>query len=685
MAPPLSSRKYFATLPEFSQELGSELQARVDRHYDRLPSMRAYRRAKRNRALYFGYPSEASPFDGGMIGEAGEQGELTYAHFNRLHHVAQRILSKVVVEDFGWQPVAANNDVQSQEQAILAGSVLDFEKREKKLAGLMRQVAEATLLDGEGWPSIRWDPRGGKLHENVPAEDGTPQSIYEGKLIVKRHSFFRLVADWTRDDPEHEWVIITEFVNKYDLAARYRDVSPGMEEKLISLGPDHKRIMDWQRAARGRIFDDTDTSRVPVYTLYHVHSEAVPQGREVVFVDGGLVLSDGPNPYGELLPLERMTAGDILDTAHGHAPMTDISALQGIYNMLLSTAVTNHVNGGVNTIVMPEGSNVQPAALFGGANVITYAGQRPPEALTLARTDPMTVELAQLVANEMVTLVGENDVSMGNPQRDMSGAAMALLDAKALEFASGFISSYRLMLGRVGTAIVDRYKRFAKAPRSLEVIVGQQRSRMLKDFVGSQIGDVERVTVEVRGPLLETTAGKLDFAEKMMAAPPELRGPLVQVYKTGNIDVMLEPTEHETMLVERENDQLRQGIVPPVMATDPHVDHLRKHRVVLASPEAREDPSVVGACTAHDQAHIDALRMTDPGLLLALGQQPIPPPGMMIPPGAPGEAPPEEASAVPEGLGAAAGAPEPELPGPPDMPTNPSTGQEAPLPAVAMQ
>lgn len=669
-----SSRTYFAALPLLDRMLASELMARVNRHYDKLSSMRAYQRMRRNRALYYGYPSDASPFDVGVLSTAGEGGELSYVHVNRMRYLGQRILSQAVTDDFGWQPVAANNDTASQEEAILAGSVLEYEKRERKLPSIMRLAAEAAITDAEAWVSVRWDPNAGARFDQHPE---TGINVYEGQLKVKRHSWFRLVGDWNRHDHDHDWLIITDdFVNKYDLAARF----PEHADKIVALSPDHRRVLDWQRTARGITWDEYDSDLIPVYTFYHRATPAVPEGRETVFVDGDVILTDGALPYGPKLPLERMSPADMLDNPHGHAPMTDISGLQVLVNMLMSSAATNHVNNGVSTIAMPEDANVQTSSLFGGANVITYAGQTPPSAINMARTDPQTIELARLMSDEMVIIAGMNEVSTGQIQRQLSGAAMALLDSKSLQFASLFIASYRSLLASVGTAIIDRYRRFAKAPRRLEVISGAQRSYMLDEFTGDRLAGIARVNVEVRSALMETTAGKLDFAEKLITAPPVLQRPLMQLYKTGSIDVVLQPQEAEHMLRARENDVLRRGENPPTLDTDPHAEHIAAHRAVVASPEARANPAVIEAVSAHIAQHVDALRMTDPGLLMALGQQPIMP---MPPPGSVAPGMPPEATGI--DLGGGAPPEEPEMPEQPKMPINPATGERAPLPAIAME
>lgn len=684
---------YFAALPLFSPVLAREIMSRVDRFYAALPGLRPYQRARRNRQLYYGLPSEASPFDVGVVGEGGEQGELSQVHINRFGHLGRRILAQTVQDDFGWQPVASSGDTEAQEETSVARSLLEHEKRASKLHRVLRTAMESALLDGESWFCVRWDVAAGPKYDVSP-DSGAP--IHEGRLRVTNHSFFRVVVNTSKHNAAHSWIILTEFVNRWDLATRY----PAHAERILRAGPDHRLILDWQRTARGWAEGSDDREEVPVYTFLHKPTPACPEGRETVVVDADTVLFDGPSVYGPELPAYRLAPEDMLDTPWSSSPLTDLSALQSVYNMLMSTAVTNNANNGVPMIGIPREANISRMALE-GATILEFEGQRGPEAINLVNTAPETYKLAQLIAEEMVTLSGNNAVSMGGEIPQLSGAAMALLDSKSLQFATPWIAAYRDAVENLGTAILDRYKRFAKAPRALEVTVGKARRYMLRDFTGRALGDVSRVTVESRSALLDTAAGKMDLAEKLLAIPGALGDPekaaraLVQVYRTGNLDPLLKDGEAEDLLISRENDALSRGEDVPVLLSDPHALHIKHHRSVVASMEARNDPAIVAAHAAHEQAHIDALRQTDPGLLAVLGQTPIPPempPPGEVPPGMEGMESLPGGAALPEGPEGGPLAPAmaqqppgaPELPNMPRMPTNPATGEPAPLPPVAV-
>ena len=70
--------------------------------------------------------------------------------------------------------------------------------------------------------------------------------------------------------------------------------------------------------------------------------------------------------------------------------------------------------------------------------------------------------------------------------------------------------------------------------------------------------------------------------------------------------------------------------------------HINEHRVVIGDSELRNNPELIKIVMDHIEAHLNALRSTDPALLQLVGEQPLPPlqpvmpPGMTPPPGMPG-------------------------------------------------
>ena len=74
------------------------------------------------------------------------------------------------------------------------------------------------------------------------------------------------------------------------------------------------------------------------------------------------------------------------------------------------------------------------------------------------------------------------------------------------------------------------------------------------------------------------------------------------------------------------------GSAPLVAPTDKHSIHIEEHKAVLSDPDLREDPVLTKTVMDHIEAHMNALRNTDPELLKLCGETPLPP---IQPPGAP--------------------------------------------------
>lgn len=679
-------RPYFAAEPPYSPAIAARVMDKVNRWYDVLGNLRTYQRCRRFRQLYFGLPSNASPFDVTHIAEMGASGELSALHANQFGVLGQRILSMTVQDDLGWQPVAMNTDSVSREDAAVARSVLDYERRRGQLERLFAMAAETSFLDTSAWIAVRWDPRGGTKYDTAKdPRTGQERNVYTGKLAVTLHPWWRTVVDMYRHDTHHDWVILCDYMSKYDLVARFASngtkESEALAARLLGLRREHPRVIDSQME-RGILIHEDDTPLVPVWSLHHRPTDAVPRGRETWVVDAQTVLYDGDAVYGEDLPAVRMAPNEWLDTVHGHTPLANLAAPQDALNMTLSSLVTNEANGAVANIWVPPESNLRRSEL-GGANV--WESNSKPEALALTGSARSTFETMDAVKGLMVELAMLNPVSLGQQQQQMSGALAALLDAKSREGISPFIRSFRWCTEQVGTRIIECYKRFAKVPRALEVIVGSDRRYMLKDFTGERLGSIARVTVEASSNLMSTTAGKLSFMESLLQLPLFQQNPralriLFAIYNTGRLDPLLLEPETEEILIASENEAMGRGEEPVVRWEDNDEAHIDGHRKLANNPTIRLDDGLMGVLDRHLALHRQQAAMKASGALGPGMAPPVAEPTPAAPPAEGGQPPeaqnPLEPVSGPQ-MDAGAGGP-----GMPSMPINPATGQRAPLPAA---
>jgi hypothetical protein len=231
-----------------------------------------------------------------------------------------------------------------------------------------------------------------------------------------------------------------------------------------------------------------------------------------------------------------------------------------------------------------------------------------------------------------------------------SGAALAILATQAIQFNSDLGKAYQSIAERIGTAIIKMLAKRSVVPRQGRT-VGMSGKPYARQFKGDDLAMIDKVVVKTGNPLAQTTSGRLQIAESLLAGGfVKNRQDYMQVLETGNLEPMLESADMEISLIKAENDILAKGEYTPAVVFDDHVTHIAEQKVILASPEARRNPQVVKAVTQHIQEHLDFLAGNaqhgpmNP-ILASIGNQPTLPPNtpdaiLLAKPPAPGPAAP---------------------------------------------
>jgi hypothetical protein len=382
-----------------------------------------------------------------------------------------------------------------------------------------------------------------------------------------------------------------------------------------------------------------------------------------------------------MLPVFRISPSDSLGTPYGYTTIFDLLPLQDALNSLFSTILSNQSAFGVQNIIVPRGSDINPMQLAGGLNVIEYNQQAgKPESLNLTDTPAEIFKFAELISQQMEVLSGVNSVSRGQPDPNLkSGAALALIQSMAIQFASGLQHSYVQLIEDVGSSLISMLRDFASVPR-VAAIVGKSNRTFMKEFKGDDLANVNRVIVDVGNPLARTTAGRLEIAQQLLQMGL-IKDPaqFLTVLNTGRLDVTYEGEQTELMLIRKENEKMISGQAVTAIWIDEHKEHILEHKAVLADPDLRNDPEVVNLVLTHIQEHLDHLEQAKPESLMVLGQQPIAPPQQMP---APEQNATEEVMAPPGGvIPPSAMVPGQEQPNMPNMPTPPAPFENMPVTA----
>lgn len=660
--------KYFAA--QDSKDTAASVLSKAKYWSDALNTTNYLEKCRNSWKCYYGMYNNGNN-NGHELTFGGDQGEFTEISINHYQNIGKHLLNLTVSNRPALEALATNTDAKSISQALLANDLLDYYLVEKRLEEYLKRCAENAIVMGEGYIKVEWDSTSGEAYA-YNEELGT--YIYEGDIKFKNLSIFDVIRDTSREDQDHDWLIVRSYENRHDLAAKYPE-----EEKGILSVP-NKDDLDNQTLYNKGVHGE-ETNLIPVYEFFHKRSDAMPEGRYMIIVDNDIVLYDGPLPY-RFIPVFRMSPGDIIGTPFGYTPMFDLIPIQEAVNGLYSTVLTNQNAFGVQNIMLPRGSNINSNQLEGGLNIIEYDPNiGKPEALNLTRTPAEIFSFITTLESKMETLSGINSVARGNPEASLrSGNALALIQTQAIQFASGLQHSYVRLIEDVGTAIIKLLQDYADAPR-VAVIAGKSNRSYVKEFKGEDILAVNRVKVKVSNPLSQTGAGRLEIANNLIQMGL-IKNPqqYFTVLQTGALDAMMEGDQAELISIKTENEYLADGKQVIVIDTDAHAMHIQEHKAVLADPDMRNNPEIVETTLAHIQMHIDALKTVNPELLQLLGQQPLTPAQPEVPSGPDAKAAPEGSTEMLE-QPLPIGAEQVEQINQPNMPTPPAPFQDAPLTA----
>lgn len=604
-----NSGEYFAKLP--AEKLAGIALGKAESFYNLLRTNAYLEKLNKMWRAYHGAYNNYISY-GHQVSFTGEQGELVQLPVNHFRNIAEHIYNMITSNRPVMDARAINTDYKSKAQTILANGVLDYYMREKNLEDALKRACKMAIVQGAGYIKMEWNATAGEAYDVDP---DTGEINYEGEAEFSVLSPLDVVMDGTKETWDNDWLLVRTFHNRFNLMAKY----PELADKIKAIPP--KSMSSVYRLA---VFSNDDTDDIAVYEFYHKRTEALPDGRYVLFVDADVVLLDTKMPY-RSIPIFRIVPSEIMGTPYGYTPMFDIFPIQEAINSLYSTIMTNQNAFGVQNLWVPRGADVEMNSLDGAMNIIS--GNIKPEALQLTETPQEVFKFLEMLINAAETISGVSSVTRGNPEASLeSGAALALVQSMSLQFISGLQQSYVKLIEDVGTALIQMLKDFATTPKVI-ALVGKNNRPYLKEFVGDDINAINRVVVDVGNPLSKTIAGRVQMADQMMQMQL-LKNPAqyFEVLSTGRLDSAYEGQMHEILLVTSENEKLLEGEVPLVTALDQHSLHIQEHKSVLADPDLRQNPQLVQNTLEHIQQHIDLLRNTDPDLLALIGEQPLTPP-----------------------------------------------------------
>lgn len=629
-----TSDQYFATITD-PIELASQMQEKI-RIWRNWCSGQGLLTLWQNKLKnYYGISSSGNSSQ--AVSTGGTQGELFKIKVNDLHNLVQNQLVMVTSQRPAGIARAVNADTDSLKASRIGTAIAEYYMSQVGFETKFVSATETALLCDEAYVDLFWDKNAG---DPIAVDPDTGLPEMSGDCVLRTHAPWNVTRDPGLTIEQQKWHILSYRLNKWDAVSAY----PRFAENIKGLGKDNLPDLPLDDVPDG-------SDAITAHLLVHDRSSAVPDGRYALLIGDDIVM-DSKDATGlpalpfKDYPVERIAPSNVIDGCTGYSAANDILALEQVTDALHSLATTNTVKFGGMNLVGPQGSNLKVSELENGSRYFELPADQVGllRRLDLLATPPEIYNYIGMLGNKKEQAVGVNSVVRGQPEGQLAGAsgsALALIQTQAISFNSGIQRSYFSLLSGAMTKLIGILSVYADTPRVAK-IVGKSKASGLKEFkyTGRDLNSISSIVYEMVNPISQSFGGRLTLAQDLLKSGL-IKSPkqYINVVTTGQTDVLTEDDESDQLLILQENEWLTEGRPFQAIVTENHSDHIKSHMSVLSSLEAKSDPELVNQTLAHIQQHIDLwtqASMSNPGILMASGQQPLmpppPPPGMMGPP-----------------------------------------------------
>ena len=562
-------------------------------------------------ALYYGRVFTPNTGLKGMQ-EGGDSGEFTLLSVNHLRNLVSHVQAIITGSRPAYTAMATSSDMSSQNAARIGNSVMEHLDATRGLTDVSRKVFELGMLMGTSFAYTGWN-----FGTKLIGMDENDQPIYAGDLDTRVISPLEVVlSPYFENFEDQQWCVIRKLANRHDLVAEY----PEQAEEIAAVEND-----SWLQRLDPLYIQATDD--IPIYYAYHKASPALPEGRFLKFIGNNVVLEDIlKNPYGDQLPLVCFRPGITYGSAYGYTPVFDMIALQEKLAEIDSAICSNQRAFSSQNIAVPRMSNISADALSGGLKIVEYDANPDlpngglPQILNLLATPPELFNYRNQLVADMEKLVSVTPMNRGEVAAGLSsGTALAIMSSQSLVANSGLEANYISFLEKYMTSVVRTVAAFMTEDELLS-ISGKSSASPVASFKGADLASIKNIKIEMSNPLLRTSAGKMDTADKLLNSgllshPSQY----FQILRNGEVDEVLGSLgASEQEYIKYENEQLLEGKPVVLSFLDNPTVHILEHRKLVFMPEVRQNTQVLTSVMDHIIAHqdqLDQMSIQNPTLL----------------------------------------------------------------------
>ena len=155
-----------------------------------------------------------------------------------------------------------------------------------------------SIVLGSGFIKLSWNSTAGEIFD---ADPQTGEINYEGEMEFSNHTPFDVIVDGTKETWDNDWIIVRSFQNRFNLIAKY----PELADKFKGMTPKNQSAV-----YRLAVFSNDDTDDIPVYEFFHRRTEAMPEGRYLLFADPETIMIDAKLPY-RVIPVLKLSLAQL--------------------------------------------------------------------------------------------------------------------------------------------------------------------------------------------------------------------------------------------------------------------------------------------------------------------------------------------------------------------------------------
>ena len=578
----------------------------------------------RNYLSYYSPVIHPSAWDTSLMFE-GIQGELLRFYTPKARTLIRQLTSVVTKQRMSYKASAKTVGTEVLNEVKLGNALADQIVSSQRLDIKGDQLCEGGLVTGVWFTKATWRTDIGLPHVRGPKGRIITTGACEISVLSPFNVFYNMMIPWD----QQQWAECRVKRNRWNLIADF----PDLRVELLSVPSvaTEKGPYSWV----DNNLDDEDL--VYVYEFYHRPCPALPKGKMLVYCDSETIMYEGENLYGNI-PIEPNIPEAVLDTGMGYSKLTDLAGCQEMFDNSLSAVATNQSQFAVQNIAVPRGSNININEI-NGMRFMSYTPQNVPggglpQPLQLTKTAPEVFKFTDKLEELMQDMSYISGAMTGNlPPGVSSGTAIATLSANSIEFITSISKSYNMCWENTMMHAVGAYQKFAKIPQAI-TLRGKGGQETTEEFTGDDVANISGMKLETVNPLMKTFAGRLEIGEKLLTMPQEIWPEYVSILEGRPLDQIYKGDITEMDLIVQENESLEKGHPIPVLATDDHPQHIKRHAECLSDIGNRTRGESLQTILDHMMEHYEQLKMADPILLGIIKTGRVPEGGMM-PPGPP--------------------------------------------------